>query len=135
VTATRKKLIKISIAAALIVMVVTVGLFTWIHPNPKVVGDLTASDVHEITRIARSHRTAGFTTPHPFASAPLLKRLLYRLRGAVARMEIIERPTVKPGMAYVVYRDRFDTNHSYVYYFKTDSADGWRWSSEKETFK
>lgn len=84
--------------------------------------------------MALSRRTAGYSTPHPYSSAPLIKRLLYRIRGSVARMEIIERPSVQPGMAYVVYRDRFDTNHSYVYYFKTDGTNGWRFSSEKETF-
>ena len=131
---TRKKFVAIGIAATLCAPVILAVLFCCARSAPSVVGDLTPSDVRDLQRMTRSLRTRDYRSPHPCASLSPVRRLLYRVRGATARMDVMERPRVLPSMAYVVYRDRFATNHTYVYYFETDGRNGWKFSSSKESW-
>lgn len=130
--ATRKKFVAIGIAATLFASVILAVLFCCTRSDPRVVGDLSPSDVRDIQRKTWSLRTRDYNSVHRYASYSLVRKLLYRARGATARMDVIERPN--PEMAYVVYRDRFDTNHTYVYYFETDGRNGWKFSSSKESY-
>ena len=133
-SATRKKFVAMGIAATLFASVILAVLFCCTRPGPRVVGDLTPSDVRDLRRMTRSLRTRDYRSPHPYASLSPVRELLYRVRGATARMDVMERPSVVPSMAYVVYRDRFATNHTYVYYFETDGRNGWKFSSSKESW-
>lgn len=99
----------------------------------RVVGDLTTKDVRNIARMVSQRRTGDYRSPHPYASASAVTRLVHRFRRATAKMEVMKRPDVFPSMVYVVYRERFNTNHMYVYYFETDGTNGWKYSSSKES--
>ena len=131
----RKKLISIAIAATIVVSVISVAIFIQVRPNPRVVGELTPSDVRVLQRMARTLRNRDYRSPHPYAGAALAQKLMYRVRAATAKMEIMERPSVGPDTVWVLYRDRFNTNHTYAYWFKTNGANGWTFSSARETLK
>jgi len=132
--ATRKTFVAMGIAATLFASMILALLFCCTHSASRVVGDLTPNDVRDLHRMTRSLRSRAHSSPHPYASLSPVRKLLYRVRGATARMDVMERPSVAPSMAYVVYRDRFATNHTYVYYFETDGTNGWKFSSSKESW-
>ncbi len=130
----RRNLVLGAIAATIVVSVISVAMLIQVHPNPRVVGELTPSEVRALQRMAHSHRNGDYRSPHPYASTPLIQRLIFRIRGAAARMEIMERPRGMPDTAYVLYRDRFNANHTYAYWFETNGTNGWKFSSARETF-
>lgn len=121
------------IGASLLTPIILGVLFCCIGSTPsRVVGDLTTKDVRNVTRMVSQRRT-DYRSPHPYASASAVTRLLHRFGRATAKMELTKRPDVVPSMVYVVYRERFNTNHMYVYYFETDGTNGWKYSSSKES--
>ena len=124
---TRKRLISISIVATIVLS----AAVTFLARPDKVVGDLNSDDVRKLQRIVRSVRARDF---QPYAGATLMRKCVDRLRFTLAKIEIVERPRVIPDMAYIVYRDRLDTNRTSVYYFKTDGTNGWRFSSAQMAF-
>ena len=132
--ASGKKVLMMVIGASLLTLIILGVLFCCTgSPPSRVVGDLTTKDVRNITRIVSQRRAGDYRSPHPYASASAVMRLLHRFRRATAKMELMKRPDVVPDMVYVVYRERFNTNHMYVYYFETDGTNGWKYSSSKES--
>jgi hypothetical protein len=99
-SATRKKFLAMGIAVTLFASVILAVLFCCTRSAPRVVGDLTPSDVRDLQRMTRSLRTRDYRSPHPYASLSPVRKLLYRVRGATARMDVMERPSVVPSMAY-----------------------------------
>jgi hypothetical protein len=129
----RNKLILISIAATALASVISLEIFYAVRTDPRVAGDLTPRDVRDLQRMASSLRDEHYRSQHPYGSETLVGSLICRARGLTVRMEIMEKPSAVSDMACVVYRDRFDTNRTYVYYFKAQGTNGWKFSSSRES--
>ena len=126
---------KKGIAGILLASMVLAVVFCCTRPDPKVVGNLTQREVRDLQRMtAWSLRARDYRNPHPYASSSPVMKLLYRIRGATARMGLMKRPSVVPSMVYVVYRDRFDAKHIYVYYFESDGTNRWKFSSSRKSW-
>ena len=113
-------------ATAIVVALLAAVLLYRGHLTQQVLGELTSKDVQHIRRMTWSRRTQDRSNPRAILT-------IRSFRGAIAKMEVMERPAVLPEMTYVVYRDRFN-NKSNVYYFKTDGTNGWKFSGSSESW-